>query len=78
MMKLGRRVMLLRYSTCKDEILLLVIQQLLSCQSIVTVTSWFAYKVIKDLESIDDLCINPIRSTQLFYGFALAQVECTS
>ena len=34
---------------------------LLSCQSRVTVTSCFVYKVIRDLESIDHLCINPIR-----------------
>ena len=33
---------------------------LLSCQPRVTVTSCFVYKVIRDLESIDHLCINPI------------------
>ena len=33
----------------------------LSCQPRVTVTSCFVYKVIRDLESIDHLCINPIR-----------------
>ena len=33
---------------------------LLSCQPRVTVTSYFVYKVIRDLESIDHLCINPI------------------
>ena len=32
----------------------------LSCQPRVTVTSLFVYKVIRDLESIDPLCINPI------------------
>ena len=34
--------------------------QLLSHQPRVTVTSYFVYKVIRDLESIDHLCINPI------------------
>ena len=34
---------------------------LLSCQPRVTVTSCFVYKVIRDLQSIDHLCINPIR-----------------
>ena len=34
---------------------------LLSCQPRVTVTLCFVYKVIRDLESIDNLCINPIR-----------------
>ena len=43
--------------------------KLLSCQPIVTVMSCFFYKVNRDLESIDHLCINPIAS---------AQVECTS
>ena len=33
---------------------------LLSCQPRVTVKSCFVYKVIMDLESIDQLCINPI------------------
>ena len=32
----------------------------LSCQPRVTKTSCFVYKVIRDLESIDHLCINPI------------------
>ena len=32
--------------------------KLLSCQPRVTVTSCFVYKVIRDLESIDHLCIN--------------------
>ena len=36
--------------------------QLLSCQPRVTVTC-FVCKVIRDLESIDHLCINPIRMT---------------
>ena len=44
----------------------------LSCQPRVTVTSCFVHKVIRDLESIDHLCII------LSKGFALAQVECTS
>ena len=33
--------------------------QVLCCQPRVTVTSCFVYNVIKDLESIDHLCINP-------------------
>ena len=33
---------------------------LLSCQPRVTVTSCFVYTVIRDLESIYHLCINPI------------------
>ena len=35
-------------------------QDILSCLPRATVTSWFVYKVIRDLESIDHLCINPI------------------
>ena len=46
--------------------------KLLSCQPRMTVTSCFVYKIIRDLESIDHLCIN----TQVIYQFALAQVEC--
>ena len=34
--------------------------QVLCCQQRVTVTSCFVNKVIRDLESIDHLCINPI------------------
>ena len=48
--------------------------KLLSCQTRVAVTSCFAYKVIRDLESIDHIFIN----TQVIYRFTLAQVECTS
>ena len=40
---------------------------LLSCQPRVTVTSCFVYKVIMDLESIDHLCINPIRQIGLIH-----------
>ena len=35
-------------------------REVLSCQPKVTVTSYFVYTVIRDLESIDHLCINPI------------------
>ena len=35
---------------------------LLSCQPRVTVASFFVNKVIRDLESIDHLCINPTDS----------------
>ena len=42
----------------------------------------FCYKVIRNLESIDYLCINPILrkvlNTHMIYRFALAQVECDS
>ena len=36
------------------------IEELLSCLPRVTVTSCVVYNVIRDLESIDHLCINPI------------------
>ena len=39
----------------------------LSCQPIVTVASCFVYKVIRELESIDHLCINPIRRIGLIH-----------
>ena len=35
-------------------------QKVLYCRSKVTVMSCFVYKVIRDLESINHLCINPI------------------
>ena len=41
---------------------------LLSCQPRVTVASCFVYKVIRDLESIDHLCINPIRRIGLIHN----------
>ena len=41
--------------------------QVLSCQVRVTVTSCFVYKVIRDLESIDHVCINPIRMIRLIH-----------
>ena len=52
---------------------------LLSYQPSVTVTSCFVYKVIRDLESTDHLCINPILliNTQVIYRFALAHLVCT-
>ena len=40
--------------------LVLQSSRLLSCQPRATETSCFAYKVIRDLESIDHLFINPI------------------
>ena len=40
---------------------------LLSCQPRVTAASCFVYKVIRDLESIDHLCINPIRRIGLIH-----------
>ena len=41
--------------------------QLLSCQPRVTVTSCFVSKVIRDLWSIDHLCINPIHRIWLIH-----------
>ena len=43
----------------------------------VTVTSCFVYTVIRYLESIYHLCINPIHRI-VIYRFELAQLECTS
>ena len=40
---------------------------LLSCQPRVTVMSHFVYKVIRDLESMDHLCINPIHRIGLIH-----------
>ena len=40
---------------------------LLSCQPKVTVTSCFVYKVIRDSESIDYLCIDPIHRIGLIH-----------
>ena len=40
---------------------------LLSCQPRVTVKSCFVNKVIRDLESIDHACINPIRRIGLIH-----------
>ena len=42
-------------------------EKLLSSQPRVTVTSYFVYKVIRDLESVDHLCINPIRRIGLIH-----------
>ena len=43
-------------------------------------TSCFVYKVIRDIESIDHLCINPNPqdriNTQVIYRLVLAQVKC--
>ena len=39
----------------------------LSCQPRVTVTSCFVYIVIRDSESIDYLCINPIHRIGLIH-----------
>ena len=50
-------------SICMGEFI--IEKELLSCQPRETVTSCFVYKVIRDLESIDHLCINPIRRVGL-------------
>ena len=44
---------------------------LLSCQPRVTVTSCFVYKVIRDLESIDHVYINPIRKIGLIHTWSV-------
>ena len=44
---------------------------LLSCQPRVRVTSCFVYKVIRALESIDHLCINPIRRIGLIHMWSI-------
>ena len=46
-------------SRCKQTLAILG-AQVLSSQPRVAVTSCFVYKVIRDIESIDHLCINPI------------------
>ena len=43
---------------------------LLSCQARVKVRSCFVYKFIRDLKSIDHLCINPIRKIGLIHKCA--------
>ena len=42
-------------------------ENVMSCQLRVTATSCFVYKVFRDLESIDHVCINPIRRIGLIY-----------
>ena len=37
------------------------------CPASVTVMSWLVFKVIRDLESIDPLCINPIHRIGLIH-----------
>ena len=48
-----------------------VLQYLPSCQPRVTVTSCFVYKIIRDLESIDHLCIIPIRRIGLIHKLSV-------
>ena len=40
--------------------------QLLSCQPRVTVTSCLVYKVTRDIESIDHLCIMRVSSSEVY------------
>ena len=42
-------------------------KHILSCQPRVTLTSCFVNKVIRDIESIDHLCINPIHRIGLIH-----------
>ena len=44
---------------------------LLSCKPRVTMTSCFVYKVIRDLESIDQFCIYPIRRVGLIHKWSV-------
>ena len=44
---------------------------LLSCQPRVTVISCFVYKVIRDLQLIDHLCINPICRIGLIHKWSI-------
>ena len=46
---------------------IITVNKLLSRQPRVTVTSCFVYKVIRDLQSIYHLCINPIRRIGLIH-----------
>ena len=45
-----------------------------SGQPRVTVTSCLVYKVIRDLESIDHLCINPIHRTCTVHGITVTYI----
>ena len=49
--------------------------QLPSCQPRVTVTSCFVYKTIRDLKSIEHLCINPIRRIGLIHEWSIDRVS---
>ena len=51
--------------TCQNATLLMF------CQPRVTVTSCFVYIVIRDLESIDHLCINPIHRIGLVHKWSI-------
>ena len=64
---LGDNIKLSPLHTLTQQRGLQVIILLLSCQPRVTVTSCFVYKVIRDLESIDHLCINPIHRIGLIH-----------
>ena len=54
---------------CDDETVCIDLTFLIqvSCQPRVTVTSCFVYKVIRNLELIDHLCINPIHRIGLIH-----------
>ena len=58
------------YSVIKNDVIKrfdCILEQLLSCQPRVTMTSCFVFEVIRDLESIDHLCINPIHRIGLIH-----------
>ena len=57
-------------SACRINIQVIKIH-LLSSQPRVIVMSCFVYKVIRDLESIDHLFINPIRRIGLIHKWSL-------
>ena len=50
---------------------LVVLRQLLSCQPSVTVTLCYVYKFVRDLESIDHLCINTIHRIGLIHKWSI-------
>ena len=56
---------------CAANLLVLCMNHLLSCQPRVTVTSCFVCKVIRDLESIDNFCINPIHRIGLIHKLSI-------
>ena len=54
-----------------DKLVLTIDIHVLSCQPRVTVTSCFVYKVIRDLQWIDHLYINPILRIGLIHKIGL-------
>ena len=59
------------YGVMKSPLKIVRNWKLLSCPPRVTVASCFVYKVIRDVESIDHLCINPIRGIGLIHKWSI-------